>query len=707
MGCARLFLLYLPVIAFAQTTRADFYVSPAGNDGWSGTLAAPNAQHSDGPFASVARAQAQLRESIKAKPNQPHSVLLRGGTYYLPLSANSPGTLSFTAEDSGAAGYPVSWRGYPGETPAISGGEPAGKGGLGLTWKNVSGSLWRVQLPAATKPFETLYYNGERRLRSRVRPGEYLRVAEEVPAKGENGGCPAIAKASKPSVAKCLDRFVYDPKDPIVKWANLNPSDTACPAAQDGSPEKNFPAGDIEVTLFNAETVDVLRVSCVDTARHMIYFTANARGDSVRYDSFGPSAGRRYIVENTKDAFDAGMRAGQTGIWFLDRSTVPWMLNYLARPGENPNRDTVTIPQVQPVSPAGGSLISGVYLDYVTFAGIAFEADNYVPPPTGFNSDETGSATLPEAIDCVSCKHIVFDSVTVRNTSASGIRFTSGSSDIDVVPTDLRIVNSVFYDIGASGVRIGSHPRVGDRWNHVVQYVTVENTIVQGYGRVFAGGSGIALSNGHDATFVHNDITDGYHSGISVCLNGCGAHDGDGYEIVTRYNHIWNVMQGVTSDGGGVYYNVGDRAGSGIEDTVLNNLIHDVAGYGGGGRGIFLDNRSAAMEVMDNVVFRADVSMELPGTPLEGARENVAGNNILVSVAEPTGAVSPEKNVVVHGERAGRVDSAKEAAQLEPGPAGFDSNKINDTIRQAGRVRAAATPPKVPATFPTAGFGSR
>jgi len=406
--------------------------------------------------------------------------------------------------------------------------------------------------------------------------------------------------------------------------------------------------------------VDVLRVSCVDTAKHMIYFTANSRGDSVNYAAFGPAAGRRYIVENARDAFDAATKEGQTGIWFLDRSATHWTLNYLAKAGENPNNATVAIPQVQAARPMGGSLISGLYLNYVTFSGIAFEMDSFVPPPTGFNNDETSGDTLPEAIDCVSCKHILFDGVTLRHTAASGIRVTSGSGDIDQVPTDLKVVNSAFYDIGDCGVRIGSHPRVGDRWNHVVQYVTVENTIVQGYGRVFPGGAGISLSNGHDATFLHNDITDGYHSGISVCLNGCGAHDGDGYNILAKYNHVWKVMQGVMSDGGGIYFNVGDRAGSGIEDKVFNNLIHDIAGYEFGGNGIYLDNQSAAMDVDDNVVYRVTgEGVAVKSTPASGMRENRFRNNIL-GAAEPT----------------------------------------NDTVKNAGRANPNITVPKVAATFP-------
>ncbi len=665
----RLVLIALPFVAYAQVPSADLFVSPKGNDVWTGTASTPNTAHTDGPFASVARAQVAVRQLLKSNPGRPVTVMLRAGTYYLPLSPTRPGTLEFTASDSGGTTGPVIWRSYPGETPVISGGEPLGTGGLGRSWMHVSGSLWQVRLPAATLPFESLFYNGQRRLRSRVAApsgmgyfmrggscystetkktvglsqcnlGTFLRIAAEVPAKGANAGCPAIAKTSRPSLAKCLDRFVYDAKDPLGNWINLNPSDTACPAAPDGSPAKSYPAGDIELTLFNTRTVDVLRVSCVDPVRHMIYFIAKARGDSDNYDSYGPVAGHRYIVENSRDAFDAANREGQTGVWFLDRSTSPWTLNYLAQSGENPDRDEVVIPQVQPVTSTGGSLIAALYLDYVTFSGIAFEVDNFVPPASGFNNDEVSGDTLPEAIDCISCKHVTFDGVTVRHTSASGVRFTSASGDIERVPTDLRIVNSAFYDIGDSGIRIGSHPRVGDRWNHVVQYVSVENNIVQGYSRVFAGGAGIAEANGHDITYLHNDITDGYQSGLSVCLMGCGAHDANGYSILAQYNHIWNVMQGITSDGGAIYFNVGDRAGTGANNKILNNLVHDVsdsasidqgvAGYGYGGYGIFLDNQSAAVDVGNNVVLRvSDASLAMTLGPPKGATENVFRNNIL------------------------------------------------------------------------------
>ena len=54
----------------ARAARADFFVSPKGNDHWSGTLAAPNATSTDGPFATINRAKRAVRE-LKAKDYQP------------------------------------------------------------------------------------------------------------------------------------------------------------------------------------------------------------------------------------------------------------------------------------------------------------------------------------------------------------------------------------------------------------------------------------------------------------------------------------------------------------------------------------------------------------------------------------------------------------------------------------------------------------
>ena len=59
------------------------------------------------------------------------------------------------------------------------------------------------------------------------------------------------------------------------------------------------------------------------------------------------------------------------------------------------------IAQLQPLSNIGGSFyVTATDLKYVTFRGITFEVDNFVPGPQGYNNDYNGETTLPEAIDC-------------------------------------------------------------------------------------------------------------------------------------------------------------------------------------------------------------------------------------------------------------------------------------------------------------------
>lgn len=644
---------------------ADFYVAPGGNDSWSGTLPAANAASTDGPFASIARAQLAVRALRQSNPSRALTIMLRGGTYYLPVSATNPGTLNFTANDSGAASAQVAWKSYPGETPVIGGGKPIGAGGFGLAWTRASGSLWQVSLPAGTPGFEFLFYNGERRLRSRLASstglgyymsggacystatgqpaansacnlGTFFRVAASIPPTGANATCPSVTNSSVTSESKCLDRFTYDPRDPIAQWINLNAGGSAC-----GGAASAYPTGDIEIAMFDAWTVDILRVACVDTTNHVIHFTGPAKGNPGVYNFFGPTPGHRYVVENTRDAFNAARAAGQTGIWFLDRSVSPWVLNYLANSGENPNADTVVIPQVQAASTTGGSLVSAVNLSYVSFSGITFEMDAWTTPATGFTDDENGENTLPAAIDCESCQYVTFDAVTVRHTAASGLQIASTSGNSGAPATNDIVQNSAFYDIGSSGIHIGHHPLGSDRAANVAQSVTIQNNVVQGYSRVFADGEGLAQGNGHDIGYLHNDVTDGYHAGISICNLGCPSADyqANGTNILSQYNHIWDVIQGITADGGTLYYNIGGAGGSGTGNRILSNLVHDVsdslvidagvAGSGYGGSGIYLDAQSAGVQVRNNVVFRVTgPAIHVTQGPAAGTLGHTFVNNI-------------------------------------------------------------------------------
>jgi hypothetical protein len=718
--------LLTSTVSLSVDASNTFFVATNGNDAWSGELASPNSNNSDGPFASLSRAQYAVERAPK-----PATVTVRNGTYYLaltPATANSyPGALTFTSADSGSSSSSqVTWQDYPGETPVISGGVPANADpisgvGLHLQWTN-AGNWYQAPLPAtlsnnvALQTFEYLYYNGQRRLRSRIHDngtsaypsigyfmqngqcvaspstpagqatptlascnlGTFLRVTNTIaPTSTLGQGCPyASGIVNGVTESKCLDRFIYTNTsggDPIQAWKNLNGSYTGNPANSCTPNSANsYPAGDVELTLVDAWTVDIMRVNCVDTTDNVIFLNGATRGGGtnasadVDYNFLGPTVGHRYIIENTLDAFDDALtptssQYGITGIWFLDRHATPWVLNYIANQGEDPNTDNIVIPQLGGPIPEssgtnyiGASLISATNLNYVTFQGITFETDNFYPNSIGFNNDENGEMSLPQAIDCEDCQFVTFNNVTVSHTSASGILagataatpLCSGSNP----PSCVVIENSTLYDIGDSGIRIGHYPSPSDTTATVVHGVLAQNNLIQGYSRVFLDGEGIAEGNGSNNQYSYNTITDGYHAGISVCMNGCpptiSRVSVSGNNIISNNNLISNVMQGITSDGGALYYNIGNTNSSGMGNLITSNIVNNVtdsyiidnattagvsvAGSGYGGEGIYLDEESAGVEVANNVVFNlSGHAIHITGGLVSSTQSpNVFSNNV-------------------------------------------------------------------------------
>ena len=60
------------------------FVSPSGNDEWSGSLPAPNAERTDGPLASIGRARDLIRQLKRREGGLKEwgHVQIREGTYY-------------------------------------------------------------------------------------------------------------------------------------------------------------------------------------------------------------------------------------------------------------------------------------------------------------------------------------------------------------------------------------------------------------------------------------------------------------------------------------------------------------------------------------------------------------------------------------------------------------------------------------------------
>jgi hypothetical protein len=191
---------------------ADFYVSTIGNDNWTGKLAEPNANKTDGPFATIARAKNAVR-IIKKDCYRNIYVLIRGGEYRLLE------TEVFTPADSHYDSYQIVYMAYPDENPVFS-------SDIAITgWKlassikglpsNANGKVFVAplpELPNGKGRFYTLYDNGKLQPRAASKGFEPTKAMTG----GDGGGVDwkGMIKADRNSL--------WFPTGVIKNWDNLN-----------------------------------------------------------------------------------------------------------------------------------------------------------------------------------------------------------------------------------------------------------------------------------------------------------------------------------------------------------------------------------------------------------------------------------------------------------------------------------------------------
>ncbi|MBN1676687.1 MAG: fibronectin type III domain-containing protein [Kiritimatiellae bacterium] len=127
----RRFFAVLSGLACLLTARAwgvDYYVSPSGDDGNSGTISAP--------FKTIAKARDVVKTVSGSMTSDIH-VYLRGGWHVL----SSP--LTFDQTCSGQNGYNIIYEAYPGESPVISGGRQI----TGWSLHDSTQNIWKASAP--------------------------------------------------------------------------------------------------------------------------------------------------------------------------------------------------------------------------------------------------------------------------------------------------------------------------------------------------------------------------------------------------------------------------------------------------------------------------------------------------------------------------------------------------------------------------------
>lgn len=621
---ALLFMEY----AIGQSTT-NFYVSPTGNDS-----ILDSANTAMNPFKTPNRAQLAITDlGTCSSRTKPVIVYFETGLYPLGGITGTyagPWTLG---SGTGCSASPVTFTNYQSGSPVIS-------GGVKLTMTQVgTSSIYKSPLPSTLTSYspEALHYNNTRRFRAR--PG----AVSGSGLTGLEGAYYRITQLDTcgTGTTECYDRFQYDPTAltaaQIATWSNYhgwNPSGQQ-PSTSPCYSTTTQPAddGDIEILVFEKWTMSRERISCIDTTADIIYLEGSTVQNAMDHGYF---TGHRYIIENvnTGTATSPALIPGQ---FFIDRTASPYVLYYKAQTGETPNTANVVIPVLAPTSTTG-AVVTATGLQYVTFSNLQFSHDNYVPPTAGYAAIQSNT-NLPAMVTCMDCANTTWTQNKFTQTTSNALWLETDSSGT-ASPTDNTISTNYFYDLGADGLVYGTAPQKTDTTTNILNGGSIAENLVQGYGRMYAGASGIEHTFGHDNSIKNNDVTDGYNTGIGVCIpngnincGGTGITSGvTASNISGNLNHVWNIGKGVTDDMGAFY--IATYAATG--NTVENNRLHDVQddqpydtdGYGG--NGIYIDTTTGKISVENNLVYRvSEHAVQNTDGPPGTGDYNTIFNNIL------------------------------------------------------------------------------
>ena len=514
---------------FSYSGKADFYVSPGGNDSWSGTLPEPNTERTDGPFLTIGRAQKAVRE-LKRKVyfpkdppvekrfiGSPHPfgkgkdilVYIRNGNYFLkePLIFESQdgGERVETNLPTGAFEYHklrdhyVTWAAFPGERPVISGGVPVSE------WKK-TGKIWSTRYDADTAAM-------------------------------------FVVKGKKQVLARAPDEGYFVPGE-------ISKSET----------ELNFKKGDIR-SWKEMEENRVIMLLRWHTGVNSIINVDEKNGIATFHS---PQEGvlivpPRYYIENVKALLDA------PGEWFFDKKRKE--ISYI--PGNeipDPNSVLTTVPVLNRFVEVRGRI--GQPVRNLRFYGLTFEGATAGNSSVSFEFAHACEFAECEIRSCsgtaISVRKGCYQTRLINNlleTIDNGGIYVNGPRD----PHDGReiiretlITNNKFYDCGGTNISA----------NYTLMTTISHNYLTKTKGRfgIYVGGwanQEEAIDGGYVVEYNHLDDVqrDADDSGAITTA-------GLTFNSFVRRNLIHNVHAGFFNDNVGFWF---DNMSSGW--TVEENIF--------------------------------------------------------------------------------------------------------------------------------------
>ena len=311
IGLVLLSVMATTHMAVAATTT--LYVATNGNDAWSGKLAEPNTEKTDGPFATLERARDEIR---KQRPKGA-TVFVRGGVHELAK------TFSLGPEDSGTAEAPVVYRAYEGEKPVLTGAKRI------TGFVPYKGKILKTDVGAQGFKdiyFRQLFFNGKRQ--------HLARYPDFDPARPYCGGWAYVGgKASDIHKDTPPKRLMAFKAEDVKRYATSH-------------------LGEVDLYAYRNWSNVIRRVESIDHEKGIITLAKDAHR--------GVRLGNRYYLRNFFEDLDS------PGEWFLDKETSTL---YFWPPGPMENA-VVTAPRVDTLVKMAGSRKG---LSHVVFQGFTLE----------------------------------------------------------------------------------------------------------------------------------------------------------------------------------------------------------------------------------------------------------------------------------------------------------------------------------------------
>jgi hypothetical protein len=346
---------------------AIFYVAQDGNDAWSGKLDSPNADKTDGPFATIARAVEAIRQLKKDNTtSEALSIVLRDGIHFL----DKPITL--TQIDGGSNICPITYMAYPGEKPIISGGKK-----ITGTWKTYKDQIMVCNISEVKEgkwKFNQLFVNGKRQTRARIPHDDYY----------------YIEKAVSPT------SFQYK-EDEFKRWQNLN---------------------EVEVVFFHSWNETRFIVSELDENERIVKFLDPKAMHVIGWE--GTGGPNRYYIENIIEGLQ------QPGDWYLNTHTGDlyyWCIDDI-------DKLEIIAPVLNELIRLEGGL-KEQHIQNVIFRGITFAHTDWKLPENGYpDCGDVGDIVHPSAITWENARYCSMQDCCIRNVATYALEMTGYGNSV-------------------------------------------------------------------------------------------------------------------------------------------------------------------------------------------------------------------------------------------------------------------------------------